>query len=117
MKPTDVQKNIIQRKIKLVRKFLSLQFVMLLTGCGTIHFTQGQQFNSGVKHSALHHAAIMEIIEISPPVNPRKVCGVKEWQQVTIEKSFWNGFLPTLILNPPFINLYGVWTVTTACVE
>jgi hypothetical protein len=117
MKISTNQKNTLLRKIKLARLFLSVQFLLLMTGCGTIHFTQGPQAPASIEHSTLHHSAFMEIIEINSPLNPREVCGAKNWQQVTVEKSFWNGFLPTLILNPPFINLYGVWTVTTVCVE
>lgn len=111
-----------------MNKLLSVCLLLLLSGCSTIHFThelpQGRQAAQPMPDK-WHDTTIDGMIEISPPLNLYKECRGRPWQQVTVEYSFTNGLVATLITGSvasvipvlDWVNLYMPWTVQTVCSE
>lgn len=64
--------------------------VLLISGCTTIHFDNGE--DKGVKATEQwHHNFAMGLYEGSGPVDLGQECGEREWSSVKTEYSFLNG--------------------------
>lgn len=111
-----------------MNKLLSVCLLLLLSGCSTIHFTHDLPAGRNATEpmpEKWHDTTIDGMIEISKPVNLYQECRGRPWQQVTVEYTFTNGLVATVITGtaasavPVFswINLYMPWTVQTACSE
>ncbi len=104
--------------------FLLISVSLLLSGCYTVNFKNGETARGGAIESHFHSNVLLSLVEISSPVNPKEFCAEKEWSMVTTQESFLSGILPTTttILSKFFLPI-GVSTgwiwdpqeVTTEC--
>ena len=94
---------------------LLLFFICLfLVECHVITFKNTNANTSNVKtHSKWHHLVILDLIEVSDPVNLKRECAAGNWTSVQTQKSFWN------IISGAVINFIApIWypqTVTITC--
>lgn len=63
----------------------------VLSGCHTIHFTNGepQRPSNGISGSGFdywHHVGILNLVEYSAPVDLARKCPDTEWDYVTVQK-------------------------------
>jgi len=61
-----------------------------------------------------HHTAIYGLVEVSPPINIHYVCDDKQWDTITVEKTFMNN-LATLASG--YYTFYSPWAVYYECRE
>ncbi len=99
------------KKIMIVVSYLSL------SACSTMHFTNGPQIEQTVVREQWHHLTFNALIEMSPPLDLQYNCGQQQWDTVTIEQTFLNGFVSTVSQPFPYISLYTPWTITYSCRE
>lgn len=94
-------------------KFSIIIFLLLLSGCTTIHFKNGPDTPVTNKTEQWHHNAVLALVEVSDPVDLTEECVDKEWSTVTTELTFFNG------LASGVVNLIApIWfpkTVTVTC--
>ncbi|MCV6614845.1 MAG: Bor family protein [Cellvibrionaceae bacterium] len=88
-----------------------------LVGCSRISFVQYQQAHNQQELSRWHHTIVNGLIELSPPIDLRQVCGDKTWNYVTTETSVAN--VAVGILNPalPYLSLYSPQTARIQCFQ
>ncbi len=84
----------------------------ILTGCSTMHFVNGPEMEEKTPRNHWHHLALFGSIEVSPPFALSYNCDDKEWNKITIEKTFLNGIASASIEG---VNLYSPWTVRYSC--
>lgn len=92
--------------------FLSL---IGLSGCTTIHFTNGPQVENSTIREQWHHITLNELVEVSPPMDLDYNCADHEWDSVTIERTFLNGVVGVLAQPVLGLSLYSPLTVTYRC--
>lgn len=97
-----------------MKKFI-LIFLVGLSGCSTIHFTNGPQVENTVVREQWHHFTLNDLVEISPPMNLDYNCANQEWDTVTIERSFMNGFVSVFSQPLTGVSLYSPWTIRYHC--
>mgnify|MGYP000409786742 CR=1 FL=1 len=74
-----------------MKKILAI-FVILLSGCTTIHFDRNENLDlNATKSETWHHNIVFSLVEVSDPVNLKQECGDQEWSSVKTELSFLNG--------------------------
>lgn len=69
--------------------------------------------SNGKAHSKWHHLIILDLMEVSDPVNLKKECGTGQWSSVEVKRSFLNT-LAEIIVN----WVLPIWypkTVTITC--
>ena len=95
------------------------RFILLLTagltGCSTIHFTNGPQMEETIVREQLHHITLNDLVEISPPMNVTYNCASQEWDTVTIERTFINGFVGAFTQAFQGLSIYSPWTIRYHC--
>lgn len=96
-------------------KKLILLCLIGLSSCSTIHFTNGPQVENTVVREQWHHITLNELVEISPPMNLDYNCADQEWDTVTIERSFLNGFVGATLQPLSGLSLYSPWTIRYHC--
>lgn len=64
---------------------------IIMSGCTTIYFDNGEQDKTVPVQKKWHHNYLFSLIEGSKPVNLDNECGEKEWSSVKTELSFING--------------------------
>lgn len=84
---------------------------ILISGCSTMHFVNGPE-TEDQSRSHWHHSAIYGALEISPPYDIAESCYGKEWNKITIERTFLNS-LASLSLEG--ISVYSPWSVHYSC--
>jgi hypothetical protein len=88
-----------------------------LYGCSTIHFVNGPEPAASLRttDTRWHHTVLLQLIEVSDPVNLRQLCGGQGWARVTTERRPLNllaGYLDTLLID---FDLWEPWNVDYAC--
>ena len=96
------------------KSLVSTLSIFLLSGCSTIHFVNGPELDDTVIREEWHHTALNGLIEISPPVNISYNCDNKQWDTITIERSFLNGLAS---LPAQYLSIYAPWSVYYECRE
>ncbi len=72
-------------------KIMSAVFVLLLCGCTTIHFDNGDAPGGTEGAGQWHHNFGLDLYEASAPVNLEQECAGKQWTSVKTELTFING--------------------------
>ncbi|MDQ3231581.1 MAG: Bor family protein [Pseudobdellovibrionaceae bacterium] len=70
-----------------------LSIVLSMSACHTIHFTKGDSPSAEISTQAWHHTGIFGLAEFSEPYNLKEVCNGKDWDTVTTERNFVQGFV------------------------
>lgn len=73
--------------MKLISLFIS---ILLLTGCTTIHFDNGEEVQGIAAADKWHHNFFFDLYEASAPVNLETECADREWSSVKTELTFLN---------------------------
>lgn len=84
----------------------AITLVVSLSGCATMNFVNGVKVNDTVKREQWHHSGILDLIEFSAPVKITYLCDDKQWDTITIEKSFSNIIASTLYVYTPWVAYY-----------
>lgn len=94
-------------------KIMTATFVLLLSGCTTIHFDNGNEPGGTENAGKWHHNFALALYEASPPVNLEQECAGEQWTSVKTELTFVNG-LASGVVN----YLAPIWypkTVQVSC--
>ena len=85
--------------------------VLLVSGCTTIHFDNGE--DEGVKTTQQwHHNFALALYEGSEAIDLSNQCGDREWSSVKTERSFINGLADSVVGS--ISNGFGpIWTPKT----
>ena len=94
------------------RLFLLISFFSL-TGCYTIHFTNGSNMPTEYTYSQWHHIGLLGLMEFSAPVNLKSICKENNWKAVKTETGFLQGLM-RMISIPLGSYGYGEVQVPTA---
>ena len=71
---------------------LLITAALVVSGCTTIHFDNGQQAEaSTINVAKWHHNLAFALYEYSEPVNLDAECGSAPWVSVKTEQTFVNG--------------------------
>lgn len=91
-------------------------FILLfLSGCTTIHFDNGDQPTEVVsKTSKWHHNVVLDLVEVSPPVDLAGKCG-ENWSSVKTEQTFLNGLTASAVSTVLVPFIWYPKTVTVSC--
>ena len=97
-------------------KSISILAFFFLSGCSTIHFENGPVLDDEdtVIREKWHHLAINGLIEISSPLDLKYNCDTRQWDRVTVERTFLNGLAT---LSSQFFSIYSPWAIVYACRE
>lgn len=98
----------------MIKKFMLVSLIAL-SGCSTIHFANGPQVEDTVVREQWHHNTLNDLVEISPPMNLTYNCANQEWDTVTIERSFLNGFVGFFTQAVDGLSFYSPWTIRYHC--
>lgn len=60
----------------------------LFSGCSIMHFKNGSAESGGAVQETWHHSGIYSLIEISPLIEPKKLCPDKGWSVITTKDTF-----------------------------
>lgn len=74
--------------MKIFPLFLS---ILILSGCTTIHFDNGEDPQGFKPADSWHHNFVLDLYEGSDPVNLERKCYDHEWTSVKTELTFLNG--------------------------
>jgi hypothetical protein len=99
---------------KLILILFATQSLLLLSSCSTIHFVNGPEMEDTVNREVWHHSALNGLIEVSPPFDVDYSCDDKQWDSITIERSFLN-YIATA--STPYISIYSPWIIFYECRE
>lgn len=91
---------------------LSVMAMVMLNSCSTVHFVNGPEMDDTVIREKWHHTAINGLIEISPPLDIAYSCDDKQWDTITIEKSFLNSLAT---FSSSHFSLYSPWSIYYQC--
>lgn len=74
-------------------RYLALILIVILSGCTTIHFDNGNVDNGGseVINEQWHHIMALDLYELSDPVSLEQSCKENSWSSVKTELTFLNG--------------------------
>lgn len=93
-------------------KKILLFITILVSGCTTIHFDNGDVDSGTSVQEMWHHNYLFAVVEGSAPVNLKNECGEKEWASVKTELTFINGLASNVV------NLLGpIWYPKTVEVQ
>ncbi len=92
----------------------NITVLALLSSWSTVHFVNGPELEDTVVREQWHHTAINGLIEISRPINISYACDDKQWDTITVEKSFLNSLAS---LSSQYFSLYSPWAVYYECRE
>ncbi len=97
-------------------KKLLILALLTLSACSTFHFENGPvlEDEETVIREKWHHLAINGLIEISPPLDIKYNCDTRQWDRVTVERSFLNGLATA---SSQYFSIYSPWTIVYACRE
>lgn len=88
------------------KSFASLGLLSLLTGCGTMNFVNGVNIDDTVKREQWHHSGLFDLIEFSSPLKIKYLCDNKQWNRITVEKSFANIMASSIHVYTPWVAYY-----------
>lgn len=94
-------------------KIMTAIFILVLSGCTTIHFDNGDEPVGTGSAGKWHHNFALALYEASAPVNLEQECAGKQWSSVKTEVTFING-LASGVVN----SLAPIWypkTVQVSC--
>lgn len=93
-----------------MKRIAILAAAISLSACTTIHFDNGEVNQAQQpKAETWHHNVLLDLVEVSAPVDPAATCGDNEWASVKTERTFLNG------LASSFVNVIGpIWYPKTA---
>ena len=92
------------------RAFLVL-FLLFLSGCYKLTFHSSDQLRiSEATYGNWHHGGILGLVEFSDPVDLKKQCEGKKWQEVRTKRGFLQGLSSFFTY-----NLYTPWDVSYEC--
>jgi len=98
-----------------MKKIILTLVPFLLFSCHTIHFDNVANPNySNNKINKWHHNIILDLIEMSDPVDLKKECHGQQWKSVKTERTFLNG-LATSVANVFIGPLWYPKTVEISC--
>ena len=98
-------------------KMLGWVLLLALSGCGTIKFVQYEQPGEHKLTKRWHHATLNGLVELSQPLDIRKVCGEKAWTNITTERTFPNILVSAFVPSIPYVAFYVPWTNKVECFE
>mgnify|MGYP007086204385 CR=1 FL=1 len=112
--------------VKRMDKIVFLLIAFLLTGCGTVKFTQNlpDGYSAGSSsHEKWHDTTIDGMVEISEPVNLYQECRGKPWAEIEIEYTFSNSMvaiasssvLSFVVPALSFVSPYTPWAYEIRC--
>lgn len=110
----------IQKAASLAGALKSILLIALgssLIACSTVNFVQIEQEGKQVERSKWHHIVLNGMVEVSPPLDVRKVCGDKAWNRITTEFTFYNWLATAATPSIPYLSPYTPWTNTIECYE
>lgn len=64
--------------------------VLLLSGCTTIHFDNGEQKPTSQKSELWHHNVALGLFEVSQPIDLAQQCYQTEWVSIKTERTVVN---------------------------
>ena len=86
--------------------FCLLVFLFLLSACHTVHFTKKPSvFPKSYPQSNWHHIGFLGFMELSKPVNLKRLCPRKSWRAFRVQTGFFQ--IVARILGPLFGDLRG----------
>lgn len=100
-----------------MEKAIILVLLSALSSCGTIKFVQYEQPEENKTTKRWHHATLNGLVELSPPLDVRQVCGNKAWTNITTERTFANIFVGAFTPSIPYVAFYVPWTNKVQCFE
>jgi hypothetical protein len=92
---------------------LPVILLVLVSGCTTIHFDNGDTSNPSTVKTQWHHNVVLALYEVSDPVNLKEECGSEQWTSVKTELSFINGLASSAVNF--FIPIWYPKTVEVSC--
>ena len=98
-------------------KKLGILSYLLLSGCHTLHFTNGPQMDETIVREQTHHLTLNDLVEVSPPMDIKYSCATQQWDTITIERTFLNGLIAGLTKSAGPVSLYSPWTIRYKCRE
>jgi len=96
------------------QSLLVVFFTIFFAGCSTIHFTNGPEMEETVVREKWHHSAINGLIEVSRPFDLGYACDNKQWDTVTVEKTFLNSLAT---FSSTYFSIYSPWAIYYECRE
>ena len=105
-------KAIGQRRLPLT---LSCLILWSLSGCSTIQFVQLEQPGKQKTINRWHHSTLNGTVELSAPLDIKKICGKKAWTTITTEFTPFNAVIVGLISSHTLISPYSAWTNKVQC--
>jgi hypothetical protein len=84
-----------------------------------MHFVNGAELDETVDREKWHHSALSGFIELSPPLDIRYVCDNKQWDTITVERTFLNSLasISSSVWTNFYIDLYSPWAIYYECRE
>ena len=96
------------------RPIMPLVTACLITSCTTMEFVNGPKMEDTVIRETWHHQGLNGLIEFSKPLDLDYHCDQKQWDSVTIERTFFNSIAT---LSYPYVTVYSPWTIVYECRE
>lgn len=87
----------------------------VVLACSTVTFVQFDQEGEQAVERRWHHSTLNGMVEISQPLDIRKVCGTTTWTQITTEFTWQNFFVSSVIPSANFFSFYSPWTNKIEC--
>lgn len=94
-------------------KIFALTTCSLMSACTTIVFDNGPQTTTAQESIKLRHhgGGIFALMEFSEPKNLQQICNGNDWDTITTEMSFFDGFIRQIV---PW-GIYTPRTTYTQC--
>ncbi len=97
-----------------MKQLLAASACLLINACSTMEFINGPKMDETVVREKWHHLGVNGLIEFSSPMNVDYHCDQKQWDSVTIERTFVNGLAT---YSWPYLTIYSPWTIVYECRE
>jgi len=96
-------------------KYLAIiLFPLLAFSCSTMKFVNGPELEDTVLREKWHHLGFNGLVEFSKPLNITEACDNKQWDTITVEKTFFNSLADATTLQ---FSIYTPWTIFYECRE
>ena len=97
-----------------MKQLLLLTICLFTVSCSTMKFVNGPEMEDTVAREKWHHLGFNGLIEYSKPMNITESCDNKQWDTVTVEKTFFNALAD---LSWPYVSVYTPWSIFYECRE
>ena len=87
---------------------------LTVSGCSVMHFTNGKAKGT-TSVSKWHHNVALALFEVSDPADPGKMCGGKNWTQITTKDTFVTAIVGSLDNSMGGLELWDPQVVEVAC--